>query len=140
MNFQLSKRLPYAAAEVWAAVGDFCSLDEWYPDILTCECSIVDGATVRTIEAKDGERFVERLVNIDDGNRSYCYELVSGDLDVIEYSVEFSIGETGINTEECEIKFDVWYVPGNESVDQLQQDIQEIYELAASGIMSFMSS
>ena len=140
MKFQFSKRLPYTAAEVWAAVGDFCSLGDWYPDILACECSIVDGATVRTIEAEDGEKFVERLVNIDADNHSYCYELVSGDLDVIEYTVQFSIGEIGINREECEIKFDVSYVPANSSLDQLQEDIQEIYDLAASGILSFMAS
>jgi hypothetical protein len=75
------------AATVWAFLRDFGNLAEWLPGIATCEIQegspSVPGA-VRRIEGPAGV-FRERLLSLDDGERSLTYEILESPLPVTDY-------------------------------------------------------
>jgi hypothetical protein len=75
------------ANEVWAYLRDFGNVEEWLPGITTCE--IEDGGTlapgaVRRIEGAGGV-FRERLLSLDDAERSLTYEILECPLPVRDY-------------------------------------------------------
>ena len=57
------------AAQAWALIGDFCGVTAWHPAIAKCETSVRDGARIRTLTAKEGAVFVEKLAKWDDEGR-----------------------------------------------------------------------
>jgi hypothetical protein len=75
------------AATVWAFLRDFGNLAEWLPGVSAC--AIEDGAppipgAVRRVEGPGGV-FRERLLALDDGERSLTYEIVESPLPVRDY-------------------------------------------------------
>lgn len=56
---------------IWALVGQFGGIDDWLPDVDSCE---VDGddRTIHTL----GMTFRERLLHRDDASRTISYEIV----------------------------------------------------------------
>ncbi len=70
--------VPASADDVWNVVRDFNGLPSWHPAIAASE---IDGGgsgqevgTIRRLTLDDGASVVERLLMLDDVNRSYTYE------------------------------------------------------------------
>lgn len=100
---------PYASAvvnasvdEVWAFVRDFDNLDKWLPAV---ESSQIEGGQqadtvgcVRRLTLGDGGVVRERLLALDDVDRSYTYEFVESPFPVRSYraTIRFaSVTDTG---------------------------------------------
>ncbi|RJF80577.1 SRPBCC family protein [Oleomonas cavernae] len=79
--------------QAWALIGDFCGIKNWHPAIATCELSEMDGAKIRTLTAKDGAKFVEKLVKWDDAGRSYTYAILESPLPVEKYVSTLKVEE-----------------------------------------------
>lgn len=87
-------RGPYAstvisadAGEVWAFLREFDNLHEWLPGVSTCE--IEDGAplapgVVRRIDGAGG-MFRERLLTLDDEERTLTYAILESPLPMRDY-------------------------------------------------------
>lgn len=71
--------------QAWAKIGDFCGIKDWHPAIADCQLSEQDGAKIRTLTAKDGAKFVEKLVKWDDAGTAYTYEILESPLPVEKY-------------------------------------------------------
>lgn len=75
--------------EVWDLVRRFDGLPEWHPMVRTCE--MVDGADPQAVgayrlqELANGGVARARLVSLDDGARSMCYEMLDGPWPVRSY-------------------------------------------------------
>ena len=63
-------------AEVWEAVGGFCSIEEWHPDVADCTLEEDDVTTYRTVEITDGRTFKEQLMAQNEETRFYSTNLV----------------------------------------------------------------
>lgn len=78
------------AERVWSVVRDFGSLDQWIPAVDTCE---IEGGQrpdevgcVRYLTLADGGGVIrERLVDLDDGKRSYTYDILESPFAVRRY-------------------------------------------------------
>jgi hypothetical protein len=72
--------VPASADEVWALVRDFDGLPKWHPHItgseLTAGGSGAEIGAVRRLTLGDGGIVVERLLVLDDPDRSVTYEFV----------------------------------------------------------------
>jgi hypothetical protein len=80
--------VPASAAEVWRVVRDFDGLPGWHPAIAASELTSGTAAEVgalRRLTLADGGVVVERLVTLDDGDRSYTYEILESPFAVRRY-------------------------------------------------------
>lgn len=71
--------LPASADAVWSHIRDFNSLPTWHPAITASELTSGTGAevgAVRRLTLGDGGIVVERLLVLDDPDRSFTYEFV----------------------------------------------------------------
>jgi ribosome-associated toxin RatA of RatAB toxin-antitoxin module len=71
--------VPASAEEVWSYIRDFNSLSEWHPAIAASELTSGSGAevgAVRRLTLGDGGIVVERLLVLDDPDRSVTYEFL----------------------------------------------------------------
>ena len=71
--------VPASADAVWSHIRDFDSLPQWHPAITASELTSGSGAevgAVRRLTLGDGGIVVERLLVLDDPDRSVTYEFV----------------------------------------------------------------
>ncbi|GAA5156703.1 SRPBCC family protein [Pseudonocardia eucalypti] len=70
--------VPASADEVWALVRDFNGLPSWLPAITASEIegggSGMEVGSVRRLSLGDAGQVAERLLTLDDDDRSYTYE------------------------------------------------------------------
>ncbi len=89
------------AAEVWALVADFCSIETWHPGVFACEGSGGNepGATrVLTIGEAGGPQIHEELLKYDADKMSYKYKItrtVNEILPVTTYSSFLTVKDNG---------------------------------------------
>ena len=80
--------LPVSADRVWEYLRDFGNIAEWHPGIAGGEMEHGTGdqvGGVRRLTGPGGEIFRERLVALDDGERSYTYDLLEGPFPIRYY-------------------------------------------------------
>ena len=82
---------------VWAAIGDFCGIENWHPAVAECALSEHDGTRRRTLTvANDGGTIVEDLVAWDDENMTYTYKIIeAGPLPVANYESTIKVSPDG---------------------------------------------
>lgn len=72
---------------VWGFAGGFCTIKDWYSDVVTdCVEEKEGDADVRTLTLKDGGKIKEKLTAKDD--LSYSYEIVESPLPVKNYKAK----------------------------------------------------
>lgn len=82
--------VPASADEVWALVRDFDGLPGWHPGLASSELEGVSSAAevgaVRKLEVAGGGGTIrERLVVLDDTDRSYTYDIVESPFPIRTY-------------------------------------------------------
>ncbi|HRY23876.1 MAG: SRPBCC family protein [Geminicoccaceae bacterium] len=87
------------AEEVWSLVGDFCSIEQWHPEVTGCELEEDDATTFRTLRTADGSTIREQLLDHDAAIRFYSYSLVESPWPVTGLVSEFQLapGAVGEN-------------------------------------------
>lgn len=80
--------------EVWAFVGPFCAIKDWYPGIDSCAEEKIDGATHRRLMGGDTE-FLEKRLASDEAGKSYSYAIIEGPLPVKDYTATFAVEDEG---------------------------------------------
>lgn len=68
--------------DAWAAIGGFCGIADWHPEVVSCEVQSEGMPRTRVVTLVDGARFIEREVNWNDRGRAYSYTIVEGPLPV----------------------------------------------------------
>lgn len=81
--------LPVSADSAWGYLRDFANVSEWHPGVVGGEMEQgVPGdrvGSVRRLAGPGGEVFRDRLVALDDVERSYSYEMIEGPFPVRSY-------------------------------------------------------
>ncbi|WP_036257783.1 SRPBCC family protein [Methylocapsa aurea] len=88
------------ADAVWAAIGDFCGIQNWHPAVASCEVESDGKARIRTVILKDGGKLVEKEINRNNLGRAYSYKGVETPLPVEHYAATIKvlpIGKTKVN-------------------------------------------
>ncbi len=93
----LSESVDVAAspADAWAAIADFCSIEDWHPVIAECEQFEQDGKTMRTLTTADGGEFLEELKAFDDAGKSMTYAIIESPLPIADYTSTMTVAEAG---------------------------------------------
>ena len=83
---------PGLPPQVWAVAGAFCTIKDWYADVVTDCVEEKDGdAVIRVLTLKDGAKIKEKLTAKDD--LSYSYEIVESPLPVKNYKAKVWVEE-----------------------------------------------
>jgi hypothetical protein len=86
--------LPATADEVWAYLRDFANIAEWHPAIASGEMEEGSGdrvGSIRRLQGPGGETFRERLLALDDSERSCTYEFVESPFPVRRYQATLRV-------------------------------------------------
>lgn len=81
------------ADEVWKLIGQFNALPDWHPAVASSK--LEDGGRIRRLSLLGGGEIVERLEQIEHGDRLYRYSIVSGPLPVANYTATLRVKEDG---------------------------------------------
>jgi hypothetical protein len=125
------------ADEVWAAIGSFCSVQDWHPVVGSCT---LDGNSppTRTLVTVDGTAtFVEQETMRDDVAHSYSYAILSGPLPVSDYVGTISVAEASPET--STITWSSVYTAAEGQDDAASGALTGIYDSGLTAIAASMA-
>lgn len=91
-NYSVSRSISVQgdADEIWHFIGDFCDIDDWHPQIVSCNLKARDNILHRHLELRNGLKVIEKRVAEEPG-LSYTYSIVSVELPIRRYTSTLSI-------------------------------------------------
>ncbi len=81
--------------QVWALIGNFCSIAKWHPVIADCALSQKDGVATRKLTTVDGAVLLEKRVQYSDEGMSYTYTILDSPLPVRDYTSTLAVMDQG---------------------------------------------
>lgn len=127
-----------APQKVWAEIGDFCAIQKWHPNVVSCVVTKDGEILVRTVTLKSKASFKEKLTNQDD--LGYTYEAVETQLPVESLKSKFW-AEAGANPDSTLISWEMDFEPkGNASPDQLTKLFDAVISEGFKGIQDKMGA
>jgi hypothetical protein len=121
-DYSITSSVTIAAdsATVWAAIGDFCDVDDWHPGIVSCVLAARDGAVHRQLTLGDGAPVLEKLTSVEAGV-SYSYEIIEAPLPITAYASTLSVTSGNPTTVTWEGTF-------KSDVPEMEGAIQGLYD------------
>lgn len=89
---------------LWRAIKGFSSVADWNPMVQAVRAEGDDVGSLRQIEVAGAGRFVERLDELDDGERVIRYSILESPLPVDDCLVEVRVRDNGDGTATVEWK------------------------------------
>jgi Polyketide cyclase / dehydrase and lipid transport len=113
-HVQATIKLPVRAEVLWKQVGSFQGIGEWHPMLAKVEGQGEQPDAIRTAEAQDGQKQVERLQEINPEQHFYRYAIVSTPMPVRDYVAELRVRNDGGNASTVEWSSDFTVTSGDE--------------------------
>jgi len=120
-----SARLYAPAERVWEAIGEFGSIADWHPAVLSCELGSQGTHTVRTLDVGADDPVVERLDVHDPRAMRYTYTLEDGPLPVRDYRAALSVHRDDANS--CTVEWNSEFQPTTDDPGEAVEAIRDIY-------------
>jgi hypothetical protein len=98
LEADVSKVTSASPAHAWEAIGDFCGISTWHPEVQSCALTEVMGAKLRMITLKDGGKIREQLVEQNRDTMSMRSLFLDGALPVTNYQATLRVVVTGDGT------------------------------------------
>lgn len=89
----MQAEFPVSPDELWKLIGKFNALPDWHPAIQSS--ALEDNGRIRRLKLFGGGEIVERLEQIEEGDRLYRYSIVSGPLPVANYTATLRVRDDG---------------------------------------------
>jgi polyketide cyclase/dehydrase/lipid transport protein len=139
INVKKRINAPGHPPKVWEVAGEFCSIKDWHPAIADCKETEEGGATFRILTLKDnGGTIKEKLVDKDDVEMSYSYEIVEGPLPVKNYQAKFWVEEDEKSPDRSTIFWEADFDANGVSDDEAAKVIRDIFMAGLKGIKQKM--
>jgi Polyketide cyclase / dehydrase and lipid transport len=139
LNVKKRINAPGHPPKVWEVAGAFCSIKDWHPAVADCQESEEGGATFRILTLKDnGGTIKEKLVDKDDVDMSYSYEIVEGPLPVKNYTAKFWVEEDEKSPDRTTIFWEADFDANGASDDEATKVIRDIFIAGLKGIKQKM--
>lgn len=90
---EMSAELAVPPQQLWQTIGGFNALADWHPAVESSE--LEEGGKVRRLKLAGGGEIVERLIESDDNERLYSYEIIDAPLPVQNYRATIRVRDAG---------------------------------------------
>lgn len=125
--------LIYAPAEkVWETVADFKDPGKYLDAVESCTMKGTGVGAIRSVRIKGGGFGIERMVHLDEENRTIAYFLSDSSLPVSGYIAVMHVGKTGENT--CEIEWSSVFQPKEATAEEAIQFVESFYAAGFEGL------
>jgi hypothetical protein len=114
-----------SADELWKLIGQFNAIPEWHPAVSSSK--LEDGGRIRRLSLLGGGEIVERLEQIEQGDRLYRYSIVSGPLPVANYTATLRVKDDGKG--KAIIEWSSEFDPAGATETDATAAVQDIYRM-----------
>ncbi|WP_067176555.1 SRPBCC family protein [Microtetraspora niveoalba] len=121
----VSRVVPASPARVWQLIGGFGSLPDWLPYIP--ESTFSEGGRVRHLKNPDGDTIVERLMEFNEEQRFYSYQILQAPFPVVDYLSTLRVHEVSGNADVAEVQWSGRFVPRGAGDDEVVALFTGIY-------------
>jgi mxaD protein len=97
-HVEATAEVPVAADALWREIGSFQGVGRWHPMLKKVEGEGEQPGSIRIPESASGKKNVERLREINPGQRFMRYEILSSPLPIKDFVVELSVADNGDGT------------------------------------------
>jgi hypothetical protein len=98
LEADVSKITSASPARAWEAIGNFCGLSTWHPEVQSCALTEVMGAKLRIMTLKDGGKIRQQLVEQNSATMTMRSLFLDGALPVTNYQATLRVVVTGDGT------------------------------------------
>jgi hypothetical protein len=114
-----------SADELWKLIGQFNAIPEWHPAVSSSK--LEDGGRIRRLSLLGGGEIVERLEQIEQGDRLYRYSIVSGPLPVANYTATLRVKDDGKG--KAIVEWSSEFDPAGATETDATAAVQDIYRM-----------
>jgi len=114
-----------SADELWKLIGQFNAIPEWHPSVSSSK--LEDGGRIRRLSLLGGGEIVERLEQIEQGDRLYRYSIVSGPLPVANYTATLRVKDDGKG--KAIVEWSSEFDPAGATETDATAAVQDIYRM-----------
>lgn len=90
----ISQTINATPAQVWALIGNFHGIMDWFPGVTECRPEGNGVGAIRHLTMADGSVISDRLV-VDQPGQSYSYEIAAGEIPMKNYLGTVSVEPNG---------------------------------------------
>lgn len=126
-----SVEIAAAPDAVWQAIGDFCGIAKWHPDIRSCRLSERGGGKLRTLRTAKGQRLVEQLEAWNATGRFYIYRLDLSPLPVKDCVAMLRVSAAGSATR---VEWSATFEPSGVPEEKATDLISGLYKAGLRGL------
>ncbi|MEQ8660803.1 MAG: SRPBCC family protein [Gammaproteobacteria bacterium] len=119
-----------SADELWKLLGQFNALPDWHPAVVSSK--LEDGGRIRRLSLVGGGEIVERLEQIEQGDRLYRYSIISGPLPVANYTATLRVKEDGSG--KAVVEWTGEFDPSGATETDATQAVQEVYKMGLDSL------
>lgn len=112
------------ADELWKLIGQFNAIPDWHP--MVSSSKLEDGGRIRRLSLFGGGEIVERLEQIEAGDRLYRYSIISGPLPVANYTATLRVKDDGKG--KAVVEWSSEFDPAGATETDAASAIQEVYK------------
>lgn len=126
----MQSEINMSADELWKLIGQFNALPDWHPAVTSSK--LEEGGRIRRLHLMGGGEIVERLEQIEEGDRLYRYSIVSGPLPVANYTATLRVKEDskGKAVLEWSSEFD----PAGATETDAMSAVQDVYKMGMDNL------
>jgi hypothetical protein len=119
-----------SADELWQLIGKFNALPDWHPAVSSSK--LEDGGRIRRLHLMGGGEIVERLEQIEEGDRLYRYSIVSGPLPVANYTATLRVKEDKHG--KAVVEWSSEFEPAGASEHDAMAAVQDVYRMGMENL------
>ncbi len=133
MQFSTTNTINKSASAVWSIIQEFVGIEKYVPAIAQSSLDGEGVGALRTCVLQDGAQLQERLVELNDKNRTLQYAVLDpSPLPMKNYVSTMKVQDKGNGT--CELIWSCTYELNGAPVEAVEGLLTQVYNSAAPGL------
>lgn len=132
VEIEVRRTVPAPADAVWNELRSFEGIESWLPMIEHSEVRGHGAGATRVCTTVDGGRLVERLEEVDDGERRLVYTIQEAAMPLQDYRSTMRVLTDGTNA--STVVWSATFVAPDDAAEQLEATMRGVYESGLDGL------
>lgn len=132
IEIDVRRTIPAPADAVWSELRSFQGIENWLPMIEHSEVRGDGAGATRVCTTADGGRLVERLEELDDGDRRLVYTIQEAPMPLENYRSTMRVRSDGQGA--STVTWSATFDAPDEAAEQLEATMRGVYESGLDGL------